>query len=271
MQRVDDTKLPAAEAPTVATATADAPRSFRLSAALAADVSSGWLLVAVTIVYTFVITPSVVRALGSEQYGTWSFLNGLLAYSDLLYLGLGSALIKRVAEYVATADHKAINRLASVVLTIYAALGTLCLVLFVSLAAFVPAVLFRNSSPVSHAVLASVCLLQGIRVLFVFIGSAFGGIIFGHSRLARANLIKTLFAGVRFALIPVAVRAAYPLVGLAAIMAGTTAAEAVALAIAAHRMSRQLRVRLTKPLRTELRFLYGFGVPSFGLVISNKL
>ena len=52
----------------------------------------------------FVVTPIVVRSLGIERYGIWSFLNGLLAYSELLYFGLGSALVKYAAQYRARDD-----------------------------------------------------------------------------------------------------------------------------------------------------------------------
>jgi O-antigen/teichoic acid export membrane protein len=61
---------------------------------LARNVLSNWLVLAGTLIYALVITPIVVRTLDTERYGVWSFLNGVLAYADLFYLGLGVAFIK---------------------------------------------------------------------------------------------------------------------------------------------------------------------------------
>src|SRR5205814_6283727 len=40
-----------------------------------------WLASALAILYALFITPVVIRALNTDLYGVWSFLNGLLAYS----------------------------------------------------------------------------------------------------------------------------------------------------------------------------------------------
>ena len=71
---------------------------------LARNVLSNWIGIPITVAYGLVITPIIVRALDTELYGVWSFLNGLLMYSDLLYVGLGSALIKYVAQHRANDD-----------------------------------------------------------------------------------------------------------------------------------------------------------------------
>src|SRR5688572_2913004 len=108
------------------------------TSSLLRNVLSNWLVLAIGIVYTFVVTPIVVRSLGIEGYGIWSFLNGLLAYSELLYLGLGSAVVKYVAQYRARNDVAGINRLASVVGSIYGLLGLISLTTLIGISQFVP-------------------------------------------------------------------------------------------------------------------------------------
>ena len=71
---------------------------------LARNVLTNWLGIPISLAYGLIITPIIVRALDTELYGVWSFLNGLLMYSDLLYVGLGSALIKYVAQHRANDD-----------------------------------------------------------------------------------------------------------------------------------------------------------------------
>ena len=106
--------------------------------ALARNVVSNWISIFTALVYGFLITPLVVRALGDELYGVWSFLNGLLAYSDLLYFGLGASLIRRVAEHRATGNQEGLNLTASTTLSIYGLLGGGCLLATLLIAPLLP-------------------------------------------------------------------------------------------------------------------------------------
>ena len=105
---------------------------------LARDVLSNWIGIPLTVAYGLIITPIVVRALDTELYGVWSFLNGLLVYSDLLYVGLGSALIKYVAQLRANDDQPGMNRLFSVVFGIYGVIGIVCWGVMIGISAVVP-------------------------------------------------------------------------------------------------------------------------------------
>src|SRR5258708_28706659 len=89
-----------------------------------------WVATLLTILYAFFITPVVIRALNTDLYGVWSFLNGLLAYTILFYVGLGAAYIKYLSQYRALDDRPACARIDSVVLLLYST----TVVLFLSLA-----------------------------------------------------------------------------------------------------------------------------------------
>src|SRR5579864_5479341 len=129
---------------------------------IARNVASNWLALGTAVVCTLVLTPVIVRSLQTERYGIWSFLNGLVAYSDLLYLGLGSALIKFVARARADRAHASVNRLAAVVLSIYTTLGVLCFGLLAAASRFVPS-MFAETLPAATAHSASyVCVLLGV-------------------------------------------------------------------------------------------------------------
>ena len=82
---------------------------------LTRNVISNWLVLAGSVIYALVLTPLVVRTLGTELYGIWSFLNGLLAYAEMFYLDLGVAYVKYVAQFIARADQSGIRRLARVI------------------------------------------------------------------------------------------------------------------------------------------------------------
>ena len=69
-----------------------------LGAYLLEATAANWIASLLSIVYALFITPIVIKALNKDLYGVWSFLNGLLAYSSLLYVGLGAAFIKYLSQ-----------------------------------------------------------------------------------------------------------------------------------------------------------------------------
>jgi O-antigen/teichoic acid export membrane protein len=198
-------------------------------------------------------------------------MSGLLVYSDLLYLGLGAALVKNVAAHYAVGDQRSINRLASVVLTLYSAIGLICLAAAVAASGSLPRLFAGNlSDDTAHATVV-VARLFGIRLVFVFLASAFSGVLTGRERMDVVNGVRLVFALLLFAAVPLAVAGTYPLDRIAYVMTIATAAEAVVLATFAFRLYRGLAVAPTVPAWPEIKLLYGFGLQSFLLLLSFKL
>lgn len=242
------------------------------TASLARNVFSNWLVLASNIVYAFFITPIVVRGLDHERYGIWSFLNGLMGYSELLYLGLGSALIKYIAQFRANDDRAGINRLASVVTSIYSLLGLGCLTVFVALSGAVPEFFATPLQPDVARAASITCILLGIRFLGIFLGSAFAGVVIGHERYDLVNGVYIASIIGRFVATPIVLaRAVDPLLALAWLTVLAGAIEVLVLAVVAFRHVPGLRIRPTRPTRTELRWLYGFGLQSFFILLAVKL
>ena len=223
------------------------------------------------IAYALLLTPTIVRALGTEPYGVWSFLNGLVGYSQLLYMGLGSALMRSVAQHKARGEMSALNRTGSVVLTIFFVLGGVCCILMLVLGGLLPRVFAEPLSPDLARAAGLTCVLIGIQLWLVFIGSAVAGIVFGQDRFDAVNTVNFASLLIRFVATPWAVHRPEPLVGLASLMVATGVFEAVALAILAFRLTPGLRLRLQYPTRSELRELYGFGLQSFFVVLAVRL
>ncbi len=247
------------------TRTATAPSLIR-------NVLSNWFVLAVGVAYTLLITPIIVRAFGQEQYGVWSFLNGLLAYSDVLYFGLGSAFVKYVAESRARGDQAAVNRLASVVTLIYAALGGVCLLVALGLSGFVTAIFAQPLSPDVARAATFTCMLLGAQLFFVFVGSAFVGLLSGYERYDLANAVYLVGVVIRFVATPLLVRPGHdPLLTLAVLSAVTSGLGVLMLAVVAFRVVPGFALRLLRPTAVELSRLYGFGLQSFFIVFAVKL
>src|SRR5262245_16254515 len=190
------------------------------------NVLSNWGVLATTILYTLIITPTVVRALDQEAYGVWSFLNAFAAYSNLFYLGLGSALLRFGAEYHASGRRNEFNRLVSVVLTIYTAIAAFSLLL-----GLVAAPILRRLLAASHAVSVSAAVVVlAARVGLMFVGSAFAGVLVAQGRTDLYCLVGICGNLSRLLIVPVAVRAPDPLSALALALAVTGGAEVMAMA-----------------------------------------
>jgi O-antigen/teichoic acid export membrane protein len=241
------------------------------ASSLARNVLSNWVAMALAILSTFFVTPIVISALRQEQYGVWSFLNGLLAYSDLLYLGLGAALIKNVAALRANANQAGLNRIASVVVSVYSVLGVVCLAAFGSLSLLIPSLLAEPLSPATQTAASTACFLLGVQLVFSFIGSGFSGVLFGMDRFDLINAVRIVAIIGRAVAIVATIGGPAPLITLAIITAATAAAECLGLAWLAFRVDRQLVIKPTRPTARELAFLYGFGIQSFIVLLATSL
>jgi len=239
---------------------------------LVPNVIGSWATIALSVVVTLVITPFVIRHLQHELYGVWSFLNGLMVYSDLLYAGLGAALIRHVAASAAREDHASLNRVSSVVLSIYGAIGLLCLLVFALLGPLVPHLFAQPLPADAQRATTLACVLLGVQLLGSFVGSAFTGVLFGLDRndlisLMRVGMMITRAAAILL-LLP---SSPSPLIGLAAITATFAVAEAAGYACLAFRIDRRLLLRPALPTRAELKDLYSFGLQSFFVLMALTL
>ena len=242
------------------------------TSSLLRNVLSNWLVLALGIAYTFVVTPIVVRSLGIEGYGVWSFLNGLLAYSELLYLGLGSAVVKYVAQYRARNDLAGINRLASVVGSIYGLLGLISLTTLIGISQFVPGMFAEALSADSANAAVVTCMLLGVRLLMVFLSSTFAGLLSGYDRYDLVNAVNLLSVTIRFVATPLLLQVGWnPLLTMAWLTTAVGVIDFIALTIVGFWTVRGLVVKPVRPRAEELRWLYVFGLQSFFIVFAVKL
>jgi O-antigen/teichoic acid export membrane protein len=235
------------------------------------NVLSNWGATATAIAYSLVITPVVVRALDRDLYGVWSFLNGLLAYSNLFYLGLGAAVIRYVAQYAATGDRTALNRLASVVLSIYTVLGALCFLAMACVAPYVPRILTAPPDAGTAQAASLTAVLLGARLFLMFVGSVFTGVLVARGRLDLNNLVAISGTTMRFVAVPLSVRSGNPLLSLAIVVVATGALETVAQIALAFKVDPELAARPVFPRRADFSLLYSFGILSFLMQVAERL
>ena len=86
----------------------------------------------------FVVTPVILRDLGTTQFGLWALFTSFVAYGGLADLGIASAITKYVAELRAREDNKTASELIATSLCMYCVLGLLLIAISAAIAPFVP-------------------------------------------------------------------------------------------------------------------------------------
>src|SRR5579862_7817691 len=71
----------------------------------------------------FLLTPFMIPRLGHTQYGLWVLVASFVAYGTLANLGIGSAIVKYVAEYRAKGESETASDLIATSLAIYCVIG----------------------------------------------------------------------------------------------------------------------------------------------------
>ncbi len=96
----------------------------------------------VSVVASFLLTPVILHAVGTDAFGLWVLVGSVVAYGSLLDLGIGGALTKYVAEHQATGDVRSTRSVIAAGLRLYVGLGAIAALLGLGLAAVAPT-LFR--------------------------------------------------------------------------------------------------------------------------------
>src|SRR5258705_11300714 len=91
------------------------------------NVGSNWVLILVTTVATYVLTPFVIRTLGQGSYGTWTLITAMTGYISLLALGVPMASVRYLTQYVTEATPRKADEAAGTCCAIYPALGVVAL------------------------------------------------------------------------------------------------------------------------------------------------
>src|SRR6202162_163075 len=107
------------------------PRARRI----AENVLSNWLALAITTVVGFFLSPFVVHRLGNLTYGVWVIIMSLVAYMNLLDLGLRGAVTRFVSKGTAQENHDDASRAVS---------GALWIRLWISLAIIFTGLVFSG-------------------------------------------------------------------------------------------------------------------------------
>lgn len=117
-----------------------------LSAKIIRNVVSSGLRVVLLAPLPFIMTPLILRKIGTAGYGTWAVFVALNSLTSLADLGMVGTVSKYVAEYYAHKDFQGLNRLLNTGLVIFAVISCTVGLVVWSSSRLITSTLFKGSS-----------------------------------------------------------------------------------------------------------------------------
>ena len=144
---------------------------------------------AVSTLVWVLLTPRMVHGFGEQDYGLWSLVYSVVGFFSLLDLGMGTGVVKCVAESGGTGDVDRRNRMVSTYAAAYAgvALAAAAILGILSLAFNR---LFSIPAEAHGRALATLWIIGLRAVVLAFPLSLFRGILYGQQSLLLLNLLQ---------------------------------------------------------------------------------
>ena len=213
----------------------------------------------------FVLTPFVVHELGATKYGLWVLVASLVAYGDLLDLGVGGAVTKYVAELRPRGQSEEASALIATALWIYSGVGLLVIAASVPLTLVFPD-LFHIAGPLRDDA-RWVVFLTGLALGVKLPAATAYAVLRGLQRFDLVNVISVCSTLVQAASTVAVLLLGWGVVGLAALVVPLTLLTQIPMQIVIRRVAPDLRLGWRGAHSRLVRTVASF---SFALFVSNS-
>lgn len=160
-----------------------------------------YILIVANALWGFIVTPFILRMLGTSSYGVYKTISSLTSSMMVLDFGLGGTVMRYVAKYRADREEQKIAPFIS--MAIWEA-GILIAVIAVISSAFYFNIdgIYGKSFTENEIVLASqIFLVLAVGVVAHFIENIFNGVITGYNNFIFGNGIKLIRLVIRMILV----------------------------------------------------------------------
>jgi O-antigen/teichoic acid export membrane protein len=139
----------------------------------------------------FFITPLLIRKLGPETYGIWSFVSvfSITGYLTLLTLGIQGTLVRDLAKAVATDDRSRFRQLLSSAFTVYLVAGGIGAVVLLIMAQALQELFNVPESQVPAG--RTLFVLLAVQTLIDFPSLTLDAVIEAHQRYGLRGALET--------------------------------------------------------------------------------
>jgi O-antigen/teichoic acid export membrane protein len=157
---------------------------------IAQGIATDYLLFVVSTISGLVLTPLILKVIGSAAFGLWATINSLLEYTKLLSLGLSPAATRYIAHYKARGDTQGVQFVFGTTFRICLSIALFTLFLNLILVAFLPQ--FLDLLPVQSFPGQAAFLIAGASFIVTLLTLPIQSLIFGHQQLHVLNAIRIL-------------------------------------------------------------------------------
>jgi O-antigen/teichoic acid export membrane protein len=221
------------------------------------NVGSAWVVTLVTMAATYVLTPFVIHALGTEGYGTWTLIVSLTGYMGLMALGVPMACVRYLTGHVSKGDTPQMNKVIGSCAGLYLMIGAAALVI----GAVLTAVFHIYEIP--SGLQGQAALAYGLMVLYVsagFIGLLPEGILYAHLDFVTRNAVRIGGVLVRLGLTVALLKLSPSLAVLASIQIVCLAIDFGVSWLLIRRRYPAVRIRLSDFDRGTVRKIFSFSL-----------
>jgi O-antigen/teichoic acid export membrane protein len=212
----------------------------------------------------FGLTPFMVHRLGATDYGLWVLVASLIAYGNLLDLGVGAAVTKYVAEFRARGRSEEASALIATALSIYSVVGLLIVLASAPFALVFPHLF--NIAPGQESEARSVVFLTGLALAVKLPTTTAYAVLRGLQRFDLNNLISVSATLVQAAATITVLLLGGGVVGLAALIIPLTLLTQIPMLGVIRHIAPDLRFGLRGAQRRLVRTVASF---STSLVVIN--
>jgi O-antigen/teichoic acid export membrane protein len=220
-------------------------------------------------VWVFLLTPVILRHLGSEEYGFWAILTSVVTYLTMFNFGLNTAVAKYAAEYMAKERRQDLDALVSTTAVAMSILGGVTLLVCFVISPLVPRLFGLSDSLMSTGKIAFI--ITALNVCVMLLWGIFGNALYGLQRVDLWMLLRTAHLLFCSALIVVFLKLGWGLVGVVSAMTVSHVAMLVGFLTILSRRPYGVRCQYRLASFGMLREIAPFSIRTFVLGLCNCL
>lgn len=218
-----------------------------------------YILISANTLYTLLITPMILKALGSADYGVYKSISSLTASMMVLDLGLGSTLMRYIAKFKANCEEEKIESFVSMAM-LEASLLSLLSVIVSVIFYFNIGNIYNSSFTSNEVILAKkLFVILSFNIVLHIFENVFNGIITGYNNFIFGNGIKIARLLLRVVLIFVVFLTSKSAITLVLIDIGLTAFLAITEIIyikSVYRLKIKISFKITDSFIFKESFVY---------------
>lgn len=248
-------------------------RSVTPAGALAMNALAGWGRHITFALLLLLLTPYMIRTLGTHSYGVWALVVAVVGVLELLDMGLTTATVRLVAELKGSGDRSRMSRVLSTVLALYLGLAVLAAAALVGATLGIGALFDLPASDRWNAQVALV-LLGGRSVLGLPL-NLYRAALHGNGLVRYSDAIRVGTLAIYGILAWIGLAAGLGIVGLAAATLSSSIVSWFLTARLTRRLLPELRIGLgqlsMQEARRTLRISVAFAVGNLTTLISTRV